>query len=133
METKEKFLVTIEFRYCDAPKYDDDNYRNISKTLTIGVFETREEANINGNNALEILEKHFKLNPNCNKKERFSNHGGCFGSPNDLITDLAYLQTPFSFYAKITKLKIDDVEQTILSVLDAIKRFRKYKERKYNC
>ncbi len=50
----EKFLVTIEFRYEDAPRYRDESYQYISKKITIGVFDTRDEANIEGNKSLEI-------------------------------------------------------------------------------
>ena len=127
----EKYLLTIEFRYNDAPKLEGEYEpsQSISKTITLGVFDTRDEANLTGNKAMEVFEKHFKLNPHYNKKERFSNNGGCFGNPNSLITDLAYLQTPFSFYAKIEKLKYEDVEQTIINAVEAVKRYRKYKLR----
>lgn len=121
-----KELVTIEFRYNDIPKGEyDSGY--ISKTITIGVFDTFEEAIIEGNKALEIFEKHFKLNIHWNKKERFSKNGGCFGSSKRLITNLAYLVTPFEFYAKIETLKYDDVEQTILEVMEAAKNYENYK------
>jgi len=122
----EKHLLTIEFRYSDAPKTEDGStYEN--KTITLGVFDTFDEAAIEGNKAMEVFEKHFKLNTHWNRRDRFSKNGGCFGYPNRLITPLAYLQTPFDFYAKITTLKYEDVEQTILSVLEATKRYRNYK------
>ena len=123
----EKELVTIEFRYIDKPRSEDFGGHE-SKTITIGVFDTFEEAAIEGNKALEIFEKYFKLNTAWNRNERFSKNGGCFGSQKRLISNLAYLQTPFSFYAKIDKLKYDDIEQTILNVLDARKRYDKYKK-----
>jgi len=121
-----KELLTIEFRYHDAPKSEHDcDWK--SKTITIGVFDTLEEAIVEGNKALEVFEKRFKLNPHYNKKDRFSKNGGCFGYPQRLITPLAYLQTPFDFYAKITQLKYDDVEQTIVEVLEAAKRYKEYR------
>jgi len=120
-----KELVTIEFRYRDIPKGDYDSEHR-SKTITIGVFDTLEEAIAEGNKAMEVFEKHFKLNTAWNRKERFSKNGGCFGYPNKLITPLAYLQTPFDFYAKITTLTYGDVEQTISEVLEAVKRHKKY-------
>src|SRR5574338_314108 len=92
--TPEKFLLTIEVRYNDAPKYEDDGVQYLTKTITLGVFDTRDEANVTGNEALEIFEKYFKLNPNWNRKERFSNNGGPFGYPKDLVSNSAYLQTP---------------------------------------
>lgn len=122
----DKELLTIEFRYNDKP--ESVNFcGNKTKTITIGVFDTLSEAIIEGNKALEVFEKHFKLNTAWNKKERFSENGGCFGSSKRLITPLAYLQTPFDFYAKITKLKYEDVNQTILEVLEAGERYKEYK------
>ena len=121
-----KELVTIEFRYHDAPKGEcDSEYK--SKKITIGIYDTLDEAIVEGNKALEVFEKHFKLNPAWNKKDRFSKNGGCFGYPQRLITPLAYLQTPFDFYAKITQLKYDDVEQTIVEALDAVKRYKEHR------
>jgi len=121
-----KELVTIEFRYVDKPRSEDFDGHE-SKTITIGIFDTLDEAIVEGNKALEVFEKHFKLNTAWNRKERFSKNGGCFGSSKRLISNLAYLQTPFSFYAKIERLKYDDVEQTILNVLEARKKYDKYK------
>lgn len=128
--TMTKELVTIEFRYNDKPISEDfGGYK--TKTITIGVFDTLDEAIVEGNKALEIFEKKFKLHvfPKgySAAKERFSKNGGCFGSANKLISNLAYLQTPFTFYAKITTLKYEDLEQTIFNVLEAGKRYKEYK------
>ena len=43
-----KELLTIEFRYRDKPKSDSDSEHR-SKTITIGVFDTLEEAIVEGN------------------------------------------------------------------------------------
>ena len=128
---KTKELVTIEFRYDDIPKGEwDTKYKD--KTVTSGVFDTLEEAIVEGNKVLEILEKQFKLHvfPDNReaKKERFSKNGGCFGYPHRLITNMAYLKTPFQFYAKIAQLKYDDVEETIADVLEARKRYNEYRQ-----
>ena len=96
----EKYLATIEFRYTDAPRIYEESSRAITKKITLGVFDTRDEANLIGNKALEVLESKFSLNPNYNIKERFSSNGGLFGCPKSLISNLGYLLTPFSFYAK---------------------------------
>jgi len=126
-----KELLTIEFRYNDISKGEfDTEHKNM--TITIGVFDTLEEAIVEGNKVLEIFEKHFKLHvfPGNReaKKDRFSKNGGCFGSTNRLISQLAYLQTPFDFYAKITKLNYSDIEQTITDVMESTKRYRKYRQ-----
>ena len=120
------YLTTINLRYHDAPKPDSDNAQYIDKTITLGVFDTREQANDAGNAALEVLEKHFKLNPHYNKKERFSSKGGLWGSPKGLITNLAYIKTPFDFYATVTPLVYADVEQTILDAAAACRRHREW-------
>ena len=123
-----KELLTIEFRYSDVAKGEhDSDYK--TKRITIGVYDTLDEAIVEGNKALEVFEKHFKLNPNWNTKDRFSKNGGCFGEPKRLITALAYLQTPFDFYAKITKLTYGDVDETIGEVLEAVKRYCEYQSK----
>lgn len=123
-----KYLLTIEFRYGDVPRDGEELIQYIRKTITIGVFNTRDEANLMGNSALEVFEGRFKLNPNYNKKERFSNNGGCFGNSKDLVTNLAYLQVPFDFYAKITELKYCDINTAISDAIDAGNRLKSFKQ-----
>lgn len=122
----EKELVTIEFRYAKIlPDYSDGGYRagQPSKTITIGVFDTYEEACEEANKALLVFEKHFKLK---NKKDRFGRGLDAFGSDKRLVTDLTYLTTPFSFFAKIQKLKYENVEDTILEVLTDVKKAKEF-------
>jgi hypothetical protein len=129
-EPMEKFLVKIEFRYSDAPK--DENYgTSKTKTITIGVYDSFGEACLNGNILLEKLESKFELHSFPSgvkaKKDRFSKNGGCFGTKNTLITNLAYLKTPFDFFAKIETLKYDSIDDSIDDVLQSVKRYRDYK------
>lgn len=127
----EKYLVTIEFSYMDVPESNlFTGHKN--KTITIGVYDNEEDAISDGNKALEVFEKHFALNPHYNTKERFSKNGGCFGSPNYLISNMTWITTPFAVYAKITVLYCQDVEKTINYVLDAEKRYNEYLEKKDN-
>ena len=122
-----KYLVTIKLVYNDAPK--SDFLSGITqKTITIGLYDTQSDAITNGNKALEKFEKYFPLNPNWNVKERFSNNGGPFGEPKHFVTNTDWITTPFSLVAKITVLNYQDVEETINNVLDAQKRFKKYKD-----
>lgn len=126
----EKYLVRIEFRYSDAPETEGrSTYKN--KMVTIGVYDTFEDACQNGNNLLEVLESKFKLHqfPDGSKesKKRFSKNGGSFGSKNTLVTNLAYLKTPFEFYATIETLEYSPIDEVIENVVSASKRFRKYK------
>ena len=112
-----KYLVTIEFRYSDVPDAWDSTHR--SKKFTIGVYDSIEDAIVNGNKQLEIFEKHFKLNTAWNRKERFS-------KDNKLISDLAYLQTPFQFFAKIDTLVYCNIEQELHNVMQAVKNYKEY-------
>ena len=122
---KTKFLVTIEFRYLDSKDADMSGTAR-TKTITIGIYDDIQDAYQHGNQALEVLESKFPLNPNYNKRERFSANGGPFGFPNHLITDLAYLRTPFSFFAKVTKLEFGDISDTIDEVMAAKARYDDY-------
>lgn len=126
----EKYLVRIEFRYFDAPETEDGSTSK-NKMVTIGVYDTFEDACQNGNNLLEALESKFELHqfPDGRKasKERFSKNGGCFGSKMTLVTNLAYLKTPFEFYAKIETLKYNPIDEAIEDVVSSSKRYRDYK------
>ena len=127
----EKYLVKIEFRYSCVPKTDYD-YPSKNKMVTIGVYDTFEEACRNGNSLLEVLESKFELHtfPNGSKasKERFSKNGGCFGSKNTLVSNLAYLSTPFNFYAKIDTLKYDDIDEVIDDVVNSVEEYKIYRD-----
>ena len=127
-----KYLLTIEFRYSDAPKFED-GMTSQNKKVTIGVFDDYDKAAIEGNKALEIFEKYYKLhtfpNGRTTTKERFSKNGGCFGSEKNLISPLAYLKTNFDFYAKIETLHYFDIEETINEVNECTKRYSEYKRK----
>lgn len=128
MKTTEKYLVKIEFRYSDAPK--DYVHTTRSKHVTIGVYDTFEEACENGNKLLEKLESKFKLHEfpsgESAEKKRFSRYGGPFRTKNTLVTNLAYLKTPFEIYADIETLKYDDIDEAIAEVLSSVERYREY-------
>lgn len=127
-----KYLLTIEFRYSDAPKFEDD-MASRNKIVTIGVFDDYDTAAIEGNKALEVFEKYYKLhtfpNGRTATKKRFSKNGGCFGSEKNLISPLAYLRTNFDFYAKIETLHYFDIEETIKEVNECTKRYINYKRK----
>lgn len=125
-----KYLVKIEFRYSDVPESENSSTSK-NKVVTIGVYDTFEDACKSGNTLLETLESKFELHQfpdgRSASKERFSKNGGCFGSKNTLVTNLAYLKTPFEFYAKIETLKYDSIDETIDNVVNSSKRYRSYR------
>ncbi len=124
-----KYLVKIEFRYSNVPKSDYD-YPSKNKMVTIGVYDTFEDACKNGNDLLEVLESKFELHvfPDGSKasKERFSKNGGSFGSKKNLVASLAYLKTPFEFYAKIDTLEYDDIDEVIDEVVNSVEEYKIY-------
>jgi hypothetical protein len=130
----EKHLVQIEFRYNDVTS-DGYDTTSTNKTVTIGVYDTFDEACENGNKLLENLESKFELHQfpdgRYAKRDRFSKNGGCFGSKKDLVTKLAYLKTPFQFFASIKTLKHENVDSAIEDVVNSVNNYKKFKEREY--
>lgn len=118
---KNKFLLTLELRYNNSPKDEESEYAQfISDIITIGIYDTKEYANLHGNFVLEILESKFSLNEFWKRKERFNNK-------EYLISDLGYLKTPFSFFLKITELKFSDLEERINRAVKATERYKNFK------
>jgi hypothetical protein len=113
----EKYLVGVEFRYNGKP--DKIGCTTYSKTLTIGVYDSFDDAIDNGNKFLEHLELVFTLIGR--EKERFGKTNGPFRSKTTLVTNLGYLRTPFEFYAKITTLNFVDQGEFISGILGEIK------------
>lgn len=122
----DKYLVTIEFRYSDAPA-NDSEFAATAKTtvVTIGVFDTIDLACAEGNKQLVVLESMFTLNPCRNRRERFT-------PSMRLITDLGYLKTPFSFFAKIDTLRYTEIGDAVNSVMASVKRYAQYKKNMAN-
>jgi len=118
----EKYLVTIEFRYSSPPTHENcDTY--CEKKVTIGVFDEIQIACIEGNKQLEILEKHFELNPNYNTKDRLKPNVN-LGYP---IVANWYLKTPFEFFLKVETLHFESIEDTINNVVDCVKKYKEFK------
>jgi hypothetical protein len=107
-----KYLVSIEFRYALSNVDPDDEYARTSeiKTVTIGVYDDDETAIEEGNKALKVIEGIFPINIHGVSERRFS-------SRVRTISDLAYVKTPFIFYAKITTLDFSELSDVISDVL----------------
>ena len=119
----DKYLLTVDFRYTIRNKDEEigDDYK--TEIITIGVFDSKEEAISKGNESLKIFDKFYKRNPNYRKLAEFSKNGGCFGSMVNLITDSEfYPQIRYSFFMKITTLKYEDLEQKIINIEQKIKK-----------
>jgi len=119
-----KELLTIEFRYYDIP-INEDFSGYTTKTITIGIYDTLDEAIKEGNKALEILSKKFEVRSNDKFQKNF-----LFGSPKRLVTNVSY-KDKIKFFAQITKMNFDDLNETIDETFKALERFNKYKTREF--
>lgn len=117
----DKHLLTVEFRYCDAPEGEyGTEYKN--KTITIGIADTLEEAVLEGNKVLNILAEHFEVRP----EDKFSTKG-FFGKPKRLATNTCYPTKGVQYFAKIETLKFDSLNETIGETFKASDRYRKFR------
>ena len=117
------YLVDLELRYTDKPRGDNDYPDHVSKTITVGIYNTYEEAVQAGNAMLAAeLESRFPLNPHYNRKQRFGETYTKY-----LISDLSYLTTPFSFFASIKKLNLGSVGDAVEEALNARARYKEWK------
>lgn len=122
------YLAQIEYKYYKAPKSEYETGYATNK-ITIGIFDTLNFACESCNQVLEKLESKFDLHvfPDKTKakKERFTENE--FNRVN-LITNLAYLKTPFQFFISITKLKYENIDTTIDNLIEINKEYKLYKE-----
>jgi hypothetical protein len=116
-----KELLTIEFRYHDKPKSEIFSVHT-DKTITIGVYDTLEEAIAEGNKAIDILSKTFQVRSD----DKFALKA-LFGQPQRLVTNCCYSTKGIQYFAKITKLKFDDLNETVNETFAAFERYKTYK------
>lgn len=116
-----KQLLTIEFRYNDAPKSDNGS-TCVNKTITVGIYDTIAEAVDAGNESLIVLAEHFQVRPN----DKFKVNG-LFGFPDRLVTNTCYPTKGVQYFAQIKALNFDDLDQTIADAFKASQRYRDYK------
>lgn len=116
-----KELLTVEFRYCDAPQGAHD-CEHKHKTITIGVYDTLEEAVKKGNEVVQELSQYFEVR----RDDKFSLNGGIFGSSKRLVSNCCYPTNGVSYYAKITPLKFADMPTIIQKAFEAEARYKQY-------
>jgi len=113
----EKYIVKVEFRYNAIPKSDSpyaSDYYN--KIITIGIYDSLEDAIKEGNKSLEVLKEKFKFN------ECFSKHGGPFGRPKGLVCNFENRNKP-QFFATIEALHFDDLASAMEDVFHEHERW----------
>ena len=117
-----KELLTIRFDYRDKPISNQFTEWS-NKTITIGIYDTLEEAIIDGNKAIEQLSKKFEV-----RKDNYFSLKGSFGRTTRFVTNNLYPTKGISFSAKIQTLKFEDLSETIEETFRAFERYKKYKQ-----
>ena len=114
-----KELLTVEFRYHSIPTFDLIG-SSMSKTITIGIYDTIEEAVKAGNNILQILQSRFKFH------DKFKVHG-LFRNPDRLVCDFSSKHR-VEVFCKIDKLYFDDLSEVMQEVFDTQAKYEKWKQ-----
>lgn len=112
-----KELLKVEFRYHDRPNGEHDGGHR-TKTVTIGIYDTLDEAILEGNKTLETLSDRFEV-----RGKFVLNH--LFGHPKRLVTNTCYPTKGIEYFASIVKLSFDDLTTVIGETFDAHKRYFK--------
>lgn len=116
-----KELLRIEFRYHDTPKHPDFSGFT-SKTITIGIYDTLNEAIEAGNEAVKELAKSFEVREDDKFQLKF-----LFGCPKKLVSNTCYPTKGISYFAKIETLDFSDLSSTIAETFEAYERYSSYK------
>lgn len=115
-----KELLTVEFRYRDKPKGDWDSTCKTT-TITIGLYDTLEEAVAEGNKVLEVLAQTFQVRAD----DAFSMKG-LMGSPMRLVTNTCYPTNGVQYFAKITPLKYGGLVDMVTETFTAMDRYKQH-------
>ena len=116
--------LEIELRYMDAyTDLSDDLYK--SKIGFVGLYEKIEDAIEAGNTILSILsDRGFEIRDG----DKFKLHG-LFGNPDRLVSNSCY-RSEITYYAKITNIGSNRIEDAISNALEGLERYKQYKNRK---
>lgn len=107
----QKELVAIEFRY-SINKEEEKEHR--TRKITIGVYDSLEEAINKGNEALDYLSQHFEIRDKFKKIH-------LFGNPKKLVTNTSYPTKGIQFFATITTLNFDSLDVTTNEIFNQLK------------
>lgn len=117
-----KRLVTIELRYEDRP-VNEDVGGYTTRTITIGIYDTLDEAIEQGNKAIELLSKYFEV-----RSDDYFVKNALFDMPRTLVSNCCYRTQQIAYFAKITPLHFDDLEAAVKEAFAARERYKKYQQ-----
>lgn len=118
-----KELLTIKFEYYDVPKWDMDS-GNTERTITIGIFDTFEEAVAAGNKAVKTLSELLGVE----NKDRFTKYG-LLGFPTRSVCNYFCRSGNILYRAEITPLVFDDLRDMVKEAFEARKRYQAFKKK----
>lgn len=119
----DKYLVTLELRYATKGTEEErGDYMN--PKITLGVYDSVDDANAQANALLREMEGRYPLHvfPDGRKAARpiFGEPYGHCG-PLALVSEMAYLKTPFCFFLSVKRLKYADPMETMTHAEKEIK------------
>ena len=114
--------LEIEFRYMDARvDFTDDICE--SRTAFVKLYDNIEDAIKDGNKLLSILsDKGFEIRD----YDKFKLHG-LLGGPERLVSNCCY-DTKIVYFAQITNIGNNNVEEAIDNALEGLERHKQYKK-----
>lgn len=122
MKKASKQLVTVELRYEDEPVNEDvGGYK--TRTITVGIYDTLDEAIEQGNKAIKLLSKYFEV-----RSDDYFVKNALFGVPRTLVSNCCYRTQQISYFAKIIPLHFDDLEEAIKEAFAARERYKRYEQ-----
>lgn len=122
MKKTSKQLVTVELRYEDEPVNEDvGGYKTC--TITVGIYDTLDEAIEQGNKVIKLLSKYFEV-----RSDDYFVKNALFGAPRTLVSNCCYRTQQIAYFAKIIPLHFDDLEEAIKEAFAARERYKRYEQ-----
>lgn len=121
-----RHIATVEFRYHKKPRSGTfADY--VSKKITLGIYDSRDDAIRDVNKLLPLFEERFPLNPNYRIKRRFSQDSFRFG--RTAIQDSSdWIRTPFDLYIVIDPLCEDSLADTLDTAIADVKEYQQWRD-----
>ena len=115
----EKFLLDVEFRYHRVPEseYSSDC---VNKVITIGIYDTLDEAIEKGNATIQRITKKFHF------RERFGRNNGIFGSSNLLVASISNYPECF-VHIKPLDCNVDNLEEEMKKAFQSEAEYKKWR------
>ena len=108
--------LEIELRYYAL---QDDSVVYHNPTITVGIYDTIEEAVAAGNEMLVTLSKYFKVRVGDTFKVN-----GLLGYPDRLVSNCCYRTNGVVYFARIVRMEFADVEAKVKQAIQSAQELR---------